>query len=256
MANGLRAAQFEADIVQDGDEAFTKLQGERYDGAVLDIMLPGRDGPSILRQLREGGNNVPIVLLTARGSVNERIEGLWLGADDYLPKPFSIDELVVRLQAVLRRVTGEKLTVLHYADITLNLVTREVQRARRLVDLSPREFELLEFFLRSPERVLGRIIEAQHTGREPVEMRALIEPFHPFLEVIRDDGTPVYRSAMLANSPRVTDPAATGTVRTLEIAETAVRQATAASDGLAVSLACPSPPHRMNCAASPKSSTA
>ncbi len=157
VAGGLRAAQFEADIVNDGDSAFTKLQRETYDGAVLDIMLPGRDGLSILRQLREGGNNVPIVLLTARGSVNERIEGLRLGADDYLPKPFSIDELVVRLQAVLRRVTGEKLTVLHYADVTLNLVTREVRREGRMVDLSPREFELLEFFLRSPERVLGRM---------------------------------------------------------------------------------------------------
>ncbi len=84
--------------------------------------------------------------------------------------------------------------------------------------------------------VLGRMIEAQQTGREPVELRALIEPFHPFLEVIRDDGTPVYRSTMLANSPRVTDPAASGTVRTLEIADHVVRQATAASDGLAVSL--------------------
>ncbi len=84
--------------------------------------------------------------------------------------------------------------------------------------------------------VLGRMIEARETGREPVELRALIEPFHPYLEVVRDDGTPVYRSTMLANSPRVTEPAATGTVRTLEIADTAVRQATAASDGLAVSL--------------------
>ena len=162
VAGGLRAAQFEAEIVNDGDVAFNKLQRETYDGAVLDIMLPGRDGLSILRQLREGGNNVPIVLLTARGSVNERIEGLRLGADDYLPKPFSIDELVVRLQAVLRRVTGEKLTVLHYADVTLNLVTRDVHRAERIVDLSPREFELLEFFLRSPERVLGRMSIVEH----------------------------------------------------------------------------------------------
>ncbi len=162
VANGLRAAQFEAEVVQDGDVAFAKLQSETYAAAVLDIMLPGRDGLSILRQLREGGNNVPIVLLTARGSVNERIEGLRLGADDYLPKPFSIDELVVRLQAVLRRVTGEKLTVLHYADVTLNLLTRDVQRAGRLVDLSPREFELLEFFLRSPERVLGRMSIIEH----------------------------------------------------------------------------------------------
>lgn len=141
VANGLRAAHFEAEVVHDGDAAFEKLQHEHFDGAVLDIMLPGRDGLSILRQLREGGNNVPVVLLTARGSVNERIKGLRLGADDYLPKPFSIDELVVRLQAVLRRVTGEKLTVLHYADVTLNLISREMLRAGRIVNLSPRESE-------------------------------------------------------------------------------------------------------------------
>ena len=157
VANGLRAAQFDAEVTRDGDDAFAKLQSETFDGAILDIMLPGRDGLSILRQVREEGNNLPIILLTARGSVNERIEGLRLGADDYLPKPFSIDELVVRLQAVLRRVTGEKLTVLRYADVVLNLVTREVHRAEKLVELSPREFELLEFFLRSPERVLGRM---------------------------------------------------------------------------------------------------
>ena len=87
VANGLRAGNFEAEVVRDGDEAFLKLKDEGYGGAVMDIMLPGRDGLSILRQLREGGNNVPIVLLTARGSVNERIEGLRLGADDCLPKP-------------------------------------------------------------------------------------------------------------------------------------------------------------------------
>jgi DNA-binding response OmpR family regulator len=162
VANGLRAANFEAEVVRDGDEAFQKLTGENYDGAVLDIMLPGRDGLSIVRQLRENGNNIPIVLLTARGSVNERIDGLRLGADDYLPKPFSIDELVVRLQAVLRRVTGEKLSVLRYADVMLNLLTRDVEREGRPVDLSPREFELLEFFLRSPERVLGRMSIIEH----------------------------------------------------------------------------------------------
>jgi two-component system, OmpR family, response regulator len=162
VASGLQAAQFETEIVRDGDAAFTKLKDETYDAAVLDIMLPGRDGLSILRQLREQGNNVPIVLLTARGSVNERIEGLRLGADDYLPKPFSIDELVVRLQTVLRRVTGERMTVLHYADVTLNLITREFRRGTLAIPLTPREFELMEFFLRSAERTLSRMGIIEH----------------------------------------------------------------------------------------------
>lgn len=162
VAAGLRAAQFEVEVVGDGNSAFRKLKTATYDGAVLDIMLPGRDGLSILRHLREEGNNVPVVLLTARGSVNERIEGLRLGADDYLPKPFSIEELVVRLQAVLRRVTGERQTVLHYADVTLNLVTRDVRRGTIVIDLAPREFELLEFFLRSAERTLSRTSLIEH----------------------------------------------------------------------------------------------
>ena len=162
VASGLRGAQFETEIARDGDAAMKKLQTQTYDAAVLDIMLPGRDGLSILRQLREDGNNIPVVLLTARGSVNERIEGLRLGADDYLPKPFSIDELVVRLQTVLRRVTGERLTVLHYADLTLSLVSREVRRGTQALDLSPREFELLEFFIRSAERTLSRMSIIEH----------------------------------------------------------------------------------------------
>lgn len=162
IAGGLRSAQFEVDVVHDGDTALGKLESATYEAAVLDIMLPGRDGLSILRHLREGGNNVPVVLLTARGSVNERIEGLRLGADDYLPKPFSIDELVLRLQAVLRRASGERLTVLHSADVTMNLVTREVRRGTQAIDLSPREFELLEFFLRSAERTLSRMSIIEH----------------------------------------------------------------------------------------------
>ena len=162
VASGLRGAQFETEIARDGDTALQKLQTQTYAAAVLDIMLPGRDGLSILRQLREDGNNLPVILLTARGSVNERIEGLRLGADDYLPKPFSIDELVVRLQTVLRRVTGERLTVLHYADVTLSLVSREVRRGTQALDLSPREFELLEFFIRSAERTLPRMSIIEH----------------------------------------------------------------------------------------------
>lgn len=191
VANGLRAAQFEAEVIRDGDAAFARLQTETFDGAILDIMLPGRDGLSILRQLREDGNNLPIVLLTARGSVNERIEGLRLGADDYLPKPFSIDELVVRLQAVLRRVTGEKLTVLRYADVMLNLVTREVQRAGRPLDLSPREFELLEFFLRSAERVLGRMSIIEHVWGSHFDPGTnLVDQYVKRLRRKLDDGFP------------------------------------------------------------------
>jgi len=123
---------------------------------VLDIMLPGRDGLSVLRQLREERNAVPVILLTARDGLAERVEGLNLGADDYLTKPFSIEELVARLRAVRRRVSGEGLSVLQCEDLTLNLITREVSRAGRKIELTVREFALLEYLMRSPGRVLTR----------------------------------------------------------------------------------------------------
>jgi two-component system OmpR family response regulator len=162
VAGGLRAAQLETTVVHDGDAAEKELDRGGYDAAVLDIMLPGRDGLSLVRHLRQTGNNVPVLLLTARSAVGERIEGLQAGADDYLVKPFSNDELVARVQALLRRTTGEKLTVLRYADVTLHLGLREVRRAARVIDLSPREFELLEHFLRAAERTLSRMSIVEH----------------------------------------------------------------------------------------------
>ncbi len=162
VAGGLQAVHLDTTVVHDGDAALRELDRGGFDAAVLDIMLPGRDGLSILRHLRHTGNNVPVLLLTARSSVGERVEGLQAGADDYLIKPFSNEELVARVQALLRRLTGEKLTVLRYTDVTLHLGQREVHRGGRPVDLSPREFELLEHFLRSPERPLSRMSIVEH----------------------------------------------------------------------------------------------
>jgi DNA-binding response OmpR family regulator len=129
---------------------------ERFDALVLDIMLPGRDGLSVLRQLREQRNTVPVIFLTARDGLSERVEGLNLGADDYLTKPFSIDELVARLRAIWRRLSGEGLSLQQYEDLSLNLTTREVRRAGRKIELTVREFAVLEYLLRSPGRVFTR----------------------------------------------------------------------------------------------------
>tara|TARA_B110000305_G_scaffold59329_1_gene65690 strand:- start:5216 stop:5746 length:531 start_codon:yes stop_codon:yes gene_type:complete len=128
---------------------------------VLDIMLPGRDGLSLLRKLRGEHNPVPVILLSARGDVNERVEGLELGADDYLPKPFSMIELVARIRAIVRRRTGESLTVLTLADLLLNLHHRTVTRADQQIELTAREFALLETFLSNPGRVLSRTFLSQ-----------------------------------------------------------------------------------------------
>lgn len=157
VRKGLEARGFVVDTAVQGDEGFLLACTRPYDAAILDIMLPGRDGLSILRTLRDRKIPLPVILLTARGELNERLEGLNLGADDYLTKPFHIEELIARLQAVTRRAAGQSQSTLAVADLTLNLLTREVSRAGRPIELTTREFALLEQLLRSPGRVLTRV---------------------------------------------------------------------------------------------------
>lgn len=152
----LREQGFTVDVFHRGDEAFEAAQATAYDAIVLDVMLPGRDGLSILRALRERQNPAPIMLLTARGEVSERVEGLMLGADDYMAKPFAMNELVARVIALSRRAGSSVQTVLKVADLTLNPTTREVLRAGKKLDLPVREFALLQFLMRSPGRVLTK----------------------------------------------------------------------------------------------------
>ncbi|MCW5555458.1 MAG: response regulator transcription factor [Verrucomicrobiae bacterium] len=157
VRKGLEAQGFVVDVAHDGDAGLTLATTRPYDVAILDIMLPGRDGLSVLRTLRERKQPLPVILLTARGELNERLEGLNLGADDYLTKPFHIEELVARLHAVTRRATGQSQSILAVADLTMNLLTREVSRAGQPIELTTREFSLLEHLLRSPGRVLTRV---------------------------------------------------------------------------------------------------
>jgi DNA-binding response OmpR family regulator len=156
IRKGLEAQGFVVDASHDGNEGFTIATTRPYDAIILDIMLPGRDGLSILRSLRERKMAVPVILLTARGELNERLEGLNLGADDYLTKPFYIEELIARLHVVTRRASGASQSILAVADLTINLLTREVARGDRRIELTAREFELLEHLARSPGRVLTR----------------------------------------------------------------------------------------------------
>ncbi len=152
----LEARGFVVDVSHHGDEGYTFATTRPYDVVVLDIMLPGRDGLSILRNMRERGMNVPVLLLTARSELNERLEGLNLGADDYLTKPFYVEELGARIQALGRRASGNARSLLKVEDLTLNLLTREVSRANRPIELTNREFVLLERLMRSPGRVFTR----------------------------------------------------------------------------------------------------
>lgn len=153
---GLREASFAVDIASNGDDGLHFASTENYDAIVLDLMLPGRDGFSVLQELRRKGINTPVICLTARDSVDDRVRGLDLGADDYLAKPFSFSELFARLRALLRR--GQKLSQnpVLVGDLSVDVVTRQVSRAGRRIDLSSREFALLEYLARHAGHVLSR----------------------------------------------------------------------------------------------------
>jgi len=157
VRKGLEAQGFVVDVTHNGDDGYALATTRPYDAAVLDIMLPGRDGLSILRNLRGRKSGLPVILLTARSELNERLEGLNLGADDYLTKPFHIEELIARLHAVTRRTAGERQSILSVADLDLNLLTRKVTRGGESIELTVREFALLEHLMRSPGRVLTRV---------------------------------------------------------------------------------------------------
>lgn len=156
IRNALRAHAYVVDVVHRGDDALTLAETTPYDAIVLDVMMPGRDGLSVLRGLRERRIAAPVMLLTARGEVSERVEGLRLGADDYMAKPFAIEEVVARVEALTRRASGRGLTLLSVDGLTMNLLTREVARDGRPIELHPREFALLEFLMQAPGRVLTR----------------------------------------------------------------------------------------------------
>lgn len=162
MRKGLEEHGFAVTVCHNGDDAYTLLRADPFDLVVLDIMLPGRDGLSILRNLRERRNAVPVILVTARSEANERVEGLNLGADDYIAKPFYMDELLARVQAVLRRTSADQFSVLRAGDLTVNLITREVTRGKEKLILPPREFGLLEYLMRSPGRVFTRSQILEH----------------------------------------------------------------------------------------------
>jgi len=157
IRKALQAEGFAVDVCPNGDEAWAAARVTPFDAIVLDIMLPGRDGLSLLRQLRERKNSTPVLLLSARGEVNERVEGLNLGADDYLPKPFVIAELIARVRALGRRGGEPKSTLLRVGDLTLDTITHQALRSSRAIELTAREYRLLEFLMRSAGRICGRM---------------------------------------------------------------------------------------------------
>jgi DNA-binding response OmpR family regulator len=157
IRKSLQAEGFAVDVCHNGDDAWAAARLTPFDAIVLDIMLPGRDGLSLLKQLREQNNGTPVLLLSARGEVNERVEGLNLGADDYLPKPFVLAELIARIRALGRRGSESKPATLKVGDLTLDTVTHQAKRRGVSVELTAREYRLLEFLMRSSGRICGRM---------------------------------------------------------------------------------------------------
>jgi len=167
LKKGLQQEGYEVVAAATGEDGYYAATTQSFDALVLDLMLPGRDGMQVLRDLRAGGFTQPVLILTARDSVDDRVAGLDGGADDYLVKPFAFAELSARLRALLRRdVTGRELT-LRAGDLEMDLVARRVVRDGEVIDLSQREFELLEYFLRHADAVVTRDMLGRDVWHEP-----------------------------------------------------------------------------------------
>ncbi len=146
----------------DGEEAFDKLFETPFDAVILDIMMPKIDGLTVLKEMRKANIDTPVLMLTAKGDINDRVKGLDIGADDYLAKPFSLDELLARLRALLRRSGSPSESVLQVMDLRLDTVSRMVTRGETPIELTPREFSILEFLLYNKSRVVSRFSLAEH----------------------------------------------------------------------------------------------
>jgi len=162
VRRALEEEQYAVDIAQDGESALEQTEVVPYDLIILDLTLPKKGGFEVLHLLRQQGNKVPVLILTARTAVSSRVKGLDLGADDYLVKPFSIEELLARVRALLRRGRNEPVTKLQADDLLLDPVTHEVYRGGKKIDLTGKEYALLEYFLRNPNRVLTRSMISEH----------------------------------------------------------------------------------------------
>ncbi len=155
LRRGLTYEGFQVEVRNDGEAGLKAARDNPPDLVVLDVMLPGIDGWEVCRRLRAGGS-VPIVMLTAKDSVADRVKGLDSGADDYVVKPFAFEELIARIRALLRRTRPSDEMILHFADVSLNVTTREVTRGTHKIELTTKEFDLLHFFMRHPRQVLTR----------------------------------------------------------------------------------------------------
>ncbi|MEJ2103862.1 MAG: response regulator transcription factor [Ignavibacteriaceae bacterium] len=162
IKKGLEEEFYSVDVAHDGKEGFQLAMVEEYDLIILDIMLPVKDGFTLLKELRNEKVSIPVLFLTAKDTLSDKVQGLDLGADDYLPKPFAFEELIARVRALLRRTTTEKNLVLKVFDLSLDTQTHSVVRNNTEIQLTPKEYSILEYLLRNKNRVISRTMLSEH----------------------------------------------------------------------------------------------
>jgi two-component system copper resistance phosphate regulon response regulator CusR len=165
IKNGLEEERYIVEIANDGITGLEMAMNNQFDAILLDVMLPGKDGFAILKELRDAGVATPIMMLTARGGTEDRVQGLDLGADDYMPKPFNFVELAARLRSILRRSTPEKSTKLQCGDMILDTVSHFAYRFGKEIELTTKEYALLEYLMRNKNRILSRSTITQHVWK-------------------------------------------------------------------------------------------
>ncbi len=165
VRQGLEEERYLVDTASDGITGLELALNNHFDAIVLDVMLPGKDGFTVLRELRDAGSVTPVIMLTARDSVEDKVTGLDLGADDYLPKPFSFDELTARLRSLMRRSAPEKTTKLKCGDLILDTVTHIAVRGGKEIELTTKEYTLIEYLMRNKNRILSRSTITQHVWK-------------------------------------------------------------------------------------------
>jgi DNA-binding response OmpR family regulator len=185
IQEGLEGNSYAVVVAHTGEDGFFRANSEQFDLLILDVMLPGRNGIEVLSAIRKQGHGVPVLLLTAKDSVEDRVVGLDAGADDYLVKPFAFPELLARVRALLRRGKTESVTILKMQDLEMDLLSRSVKRGARLIDLTAREFEVLEYLLRRQGQVVSREMLSRDVWKEHVRHTPLDNVIDVFMGRLR-----------------------------------------------------------------------
>ena len=188
-AKGIEKSRYSVDICDNGRDAQSLISYNEYDCIVLDIMLPGIDGLTVLKNMRNNGNQTPVLLLTARDTVEDRVRGLDFGADDYLIKPFSLDELMARIRALMRRQSSDRKNELTIADLVMDLSDHSVRRGERDIKLTSKEFAILEYLLRNKNRLLTRTQIVDHVWNYDFDCSSnIVDVYIRYLREKIDDG--------------------------------------------------------------------